>query len=219
MTLSVPIYTPDYEVQAFLKANETWVLEHRASMLKRMEEKHLCYLSGERHAFFGTYYPLEVRPASVREYAAFEEDKLVIYAQHDTSEAHRRQLLYQFYFTQLKPVFQGLMDKWTRLLGHADAHITFRLMRSEWGSCTAAKNHLTFNVDLARVPIECIEYVVVHELTHFDYQNHSHAFWCLLDERLCTHGLLLDKEHPSAVPAAQHAIRLRKQLNTFVLAF
>ena len=57
-------------------------------------------------------------------------------------------------------------------------------MKSEWGSCIARKRKLLFNLELARVPKECIEYVVVHELTHLAVQNHGPAFKALMTQRL-----------------------------------
>lgn len=245
VTLSVPRFVSEARVQAFLAEHEQWILTQRKRLMTLNDLRTLHYVTGEKHALWGTYYRLEVRTASVREYATLEpmsqngssplesasregratiepvphgEKVLVVYAAAGASEADRRRILYRYYHEQLQPILRDMLSKWYALLGHADAHITLRYMRTEWGSCTAGKNRMTFNVDLARVPLECVEYVVVHELTHFDYQNHSHAFWLLLDERLCKHGLLLSLDAPGHVPDEQHAVRLRKRINTYVTA-
>lgn len=55
--------------------------------------------------------------------------------------------------------------------------IKFRKMVSRWGSCNFAKEILTFNTNLMYAPIECIEYVVLHEFTHFLQPNHSSKFY------------------------------------------
>ena len=52
------------------------------------------------------------------------------------------------------------------------------------GSCAARKRHILFNLELARVPLSCIEYIVVHELTHLAVQNHGPAFKFLMTQRL-----------------------------------
>lgn len=54
--------------------------------------------------------------------------------------------------------------------------IKFRRMVSRWGSCHPTKGILTFNTNLMYAPIECIEYVVAHEFTHFLQANHSGKF-------------------------------------------
>ncbi len=60
--------------------------------------------------------------------------------------------------------------------------IKFRRMTSRWGSCQPTKNILTFNVMLLEVPVECIEYVVAHEFTHFLEANHSKSFYNKLED-------------------------------------
>nr|QGT51144.1 hypothetical protein Firmicute1046_2200 [uncultured Firmicutes bacterium] len=55
--------------------------------------------------------------------------------------------------------------------------IKFRRLVSRWGSCHPTKGILTFNINLMYAPIECIEYVVAHEFTHFLQANHSSRFY------------------------------------------
>lgn len=62
--------------------------------------------------------------------------------------------------------------------------IKFRKMVSRWGSCHTVKGVLTFNINLMYAPIECIEYVVLHEFTHFLQPNHSGRFYDEL-EKVC----------------------------------
>jgi len=62
-------------------------------------------------------------------------------------------------------------------LGIKYPEIKFRKMVSRWGSCHSQKGILTFNTNLMYAPIECIEYVVWHEFTHFLQPNHSSKFY------------------------------------------
>ena len=55
--------------------------------------------------------------------------------------------------------------------------IKFRKMISQWGNCRSEKGVLTFNTNLMYAPLECIEYLVLHEFTHFLQQNHSAKFY------------------------------------------
>ena len=55
--------------------------------------------------------------------------------------------------------------------------IKFRSMISQWGNCRSEKGVLTFNTNLMYAPLECIEYVVHHEFTHFLQPNHSSKFY------------------------------------------
>ncbi len=55
--------------------------------------------------------------------------------------------------------------------------IKFRRMISQWGNCRKEKGILTFNKNLMYAPYDCIEYVVMHEFTHFLQPNHSRLFY------------------------------------------
>jgi predicted metal-dependent hydrolase len=80
-----------------------------------------------------------------------------------------------------------LADKiktWCRKLKLALPEIEIRKMKTRWASCLMKRGKIVFNAALGRVPTRCIEYVVVHELTHFEVSNHSEAFVKLMDGRL-----------------------------------
>ncbi len=73
---------------------------------------------------------------------------------------------------------------WSARLGEAGVTWGLRAMKTLWGSCNWRKRHVTYNLDLARVPRELVEYVVVHELTHLRVPNHGTGFQSLMDDRM-----------------------------------
>lgn len=81
-------------------------------------------------------------------------------------------------------LIRELHTTWTLRLGEAGVTWKMRSMKTLWGSCHFRKRHITYNTDLAAVPRELVEYVVVHELTHLKVHNHGPEFYALMDERL-----------------------------------
>ena len=73
---------------------------------------------------------------------------------------------------------------WCARLGELGVTWKLRTMKTIWGSCHFRKRHVTYNRELARSPVELVEYVVVHELTHLRVPNHGPAFYALMDTRL-----------------------------------
>ena len=57
-------------------------------------------------------------------------------------------------------------------------------MKTKWGSCNRETRHIWFNVELAKKHPDCLEYIVVHEMTHYDERNHGEQFSRLMDSRL-----------------------------------
>ena len=73
---------------------------------------------------------------------------------------------------------------WCARLGEPGVTWKLRSMKTLWGACHFRKRHVTYSRELARVPEELAEYVVVHELTHLRVPNHGPAFYALMDVRL-----------------------------------
>ncbi len=84
----------------------------------------------------------------------------------------------------LKTLLKELNDTWTLRLAEVGVTWKVRRMKSLWGSCHIPKRCITYNAELARVPREMVEYVVVHELTHLKAASHGPKFYHLMDERL-----------------------------------
>ena len=75
-----------------------------------------------------------------------------------------------------KIVFKEKVEHFAPIVGVTYGRITIRNQKTRWGSCSS-KGNLNFNVALMRAPIEVLDYVVVHELCHRLYLNHSREFW------------------------------------------
>ena len=87
--------------------------------------------------------------------------------------------------TELQRLIPDLCDKvypYFKSRGVEYPTIRFRRMVSQWGNCHSKKGILTFNTNLIYAPLECIEYVVVHEFTHFLQPNHSDKFYAELSK-------------------------------------
>ena len=88
---------------------------------------------------------------------------------HDKKIAYYRQAL-----SKVTPV---LFDKWQPIVGANANEIRLKKMHTRWGSCNTRARRIWLSVYLPAYPIECTEYVIVHELCHLHHANHSAAFW------------------------------------------
>ncbi|TCD54328.1 DUF45 domain-containing protein [Alloscardovia theropitheci] len=70
----------------------------------------------------------------------------------------------------------ALLEKWGCVIDRQPSHITLRVMKTRWGSCTPATGRIRLNLALAFVPEELLEYVLVHELTHLYERGHGAGF-------------------------------------------
>lgn len=77
----------------------------------------------------------------------------------------------------LKKEVEKLAAKWEPLMGVSVSGVTIRHMKTRWGSCNVKTHHITINLALSGKPPECLEYVVVHEMTHILEPSHNTTFW------------------------------------------
>ncbi|MDP0562228.1 MAG: SprT family zinc-dependent metalloprotease [Candidatus Endonucleobacter sp. (ex Gigantidas childressi)] len=89
----------------------------------------------------------------------------------------------KFYKQEAINKITPLAEKWAKSMEVEPAHISFRYARKRWGSCSST-NRISFNYQLAKLPLELIEYIVVHELAHITFHNHSKNFWKLVHNYL-----------------------------------
>ena len=82
-----------------------------------------------------------------------------------------------YYRQQLAAVIPSLFAKWQPIVGVTANEIRLKKMHTRWGSCNTRARRIWLSIYLPAYPIECTEYVIVHELCHLHHANHSAAFW------------------------------------------
>jgi predicted metal-dependent hydrolase len=144
------------------------------------------YVSGETHLYLGRQYRLKVHEGSL------ETVKLMGRFLHawtgDRTKADRvKTLLERWYREHAERVFEHrlklCLEQCPALKLDHEPRLAIRMMTHRWGSCTKAGNVL-INLDLIKVPIHCVDYVLVHELCHLQIHNHSPAFYRLLSRSM-----------------------------------
>lgn len=85
---------------------------------------------------------------------------------------------------RLAGLLERLNRAWCGRMGLERVEWRLRRMKSLWGSCHWREKKVVYNSDLARAPEELVEYVVVHELTHFFHHDHGPGFKAAMDARL-----------------------------------
>ena len=109
---------------------------------------------------------------------------MVLAVRPGTSEAQRHESLAAWHRAQIRAAVAPLLAKWQRILKVEARAIFVRQMKTKWGSCNPKKATIRFNTDLAKKPLACLEYVLVHELAHIIEPTHSDRFRAILSRHL-----------------------------------
>lgn len=185
--ISAPLDYPEARLRLFALQKWVWIAAQREKFQAYDYQPDRKWVSGEAHYLLGTQYRLLVRRMTTGAYSAhIEGDYLVACVHTATTPDAIRQTVYAYYRQRLTPILQRYIDKWQTELGVSLLAWDVHAMARRWGSCSKERQTAWFNVELAKKPLDCIEYVVAHELTHLIERNHTDRFHRLLTQHLPT---------------------------------
>lgn len=175
----------DEDIYIFVSSNLAKIRCAQRQMAKTVREQPRDVTGNETHYYLGSQYRLRVEEKTNVQHEVVQDGEWLIMTVHPgTNKKNRNELLWEFYRSQLKNILTEMVEKKCKEYGEEDVTWEIKRMRTEWGSCMAKRRHLLFNLELARLPLRCIEYIVVHELTHLQEKTHSRRFSDLMDSRL-----------------------------------
>lgn len=107
-----------------------------------------------------------------------------LFAPEYATKEKREAVLFQWYRQQLKQEIPVLIAKWEPVVGVSISSWGIKKMRTKWGSCNISAKRIWLNVELAKKPSHCLEYIVVHEMVHLLERHHNARFIGFMDQFL-----------------------------------
>ena len=153
LMVSVPLHISDSQAADVVARRVSWAINHHPQVLEQHQRKQGA-LSDLTTADQPIYLWGKVQPLTLS---------------HGEKVAYYRQ--------QLSDVMPSLFEKWQPIVGTYANEIRVKKMHTRWGSCNTRAKRIWLSVYLPAYPIECTEYVIVHELCHLHHANHSRVFW------------------------------------------
>ena len=97
-----------------------------------------------------------------------------------SNKDQRKRVLQAWYRQQLKDLIPPLIAKWESAIAVRVAEWGVKQMKTKWGVCNIRARRIWLNLELAKRPIHCLEYVIAHELVHLLERRHNDRFKALL---------------------------------------
>jgi len=127
----------------------------------------LVYVSGESHYFLGKRYLLNVIKTKDKPRIEIKRTKHIdLYIKEDMDFEKKEQIFENFYRSEIKKIIPDLKEKWEKIIGVNVNEVRIKKMKTKWGSCNPKAKRIWLNLELAKKPMHCIEYVMVHEMIH-----------------------------------------------------
>lgn len=182
--LSMPKDLTDEDARLFVVSKWQWIERQRKDILEHPRQTERRYVSGENYYYLGERYVLNVKEMPIPPHITLKGNQMYMFVHAGSSRQRREELLREWYRVRLQKVIEPLMGQWMTKMGESDVTWQVQRMKNRWGSCTLRSRRILFNIELARVPQPCIEYIVVHELLHLKEKNHNKIFEALLNKYL-----------------------------------
>ena len=181
--VSVPFHTPQEAVFDFLEKQYGWICKKRKEVLEaeRKAEPEKQYLSGESCLLWGIPHKLITERSLKKPLTELRENTIYMRVTANSTQVDRRKQLDGLYPEQLEKRLTELIPECEKIVGKHALEWRFRRMKTRWGSCHIQKKRICLNLQLAEKSPDCLEYVVIHELTHLHERGHNKRFRELMD--------------------------------------
>lgn len=184
VVIKAPWYATSAQIQNIVEEKREWIMrklsEYNSSPRKAKE-----YEDGERFQILGENYFLNIYYKDINtanlnvENGKIEVILPLAYADQDNSEQIKKMIEKMYYMVAEKEV-EHAMEKTRKMVGLAPEEYRIKKTKSVWGSCSSNKK-ITINQDLVMYSRRALEYVVLHEICHLKYMNHSKKFWAMVE--------------------------------------
>ncbi len=186
VSVSAPARFSDDMLRSFVESKIEWIRKHQDRIGRRQRNAQApCeFVSGEVHFFNGSGYKLELIEQDAKPHVVIEGGSLKLYVRPGAYAEKRKAVMDEFYRAQLKQLLPGIIDKWEKVIKVKVDDFGIKKMKTKWGTCNRKARRIWINLELAKKPPECLEYIVVHEMVHLIERHHNSVFYGYMDQFL-----------------------------------
>ena len=192
--VAAPLWLDQGAIRLAVISRLGWIRRRQAEFDRQERQSLREFVTGESHYFQGRRYRLNVveadAPQSVR---ILNNTRIEISVRPGSSRERREATLHRWYRERLRERLPSLLEKWQPIVGERVAEIRIRRMKTLWGSCNADARRVWLNLELAKKPATCLEYILVHEMVHLKERSHGDRFSGLMSRAMPNWRTLRDE--------------------------
>jgi len=192
--VAVPLRISDETVRLAVISRLGWIRRKQKEFVNQNRQSKREMITGESHYFRGRRYRLDVveydGPATVR---LKNKRTLELLVRPDANRDKREEVLNRWYRRMMQKQVPALIAKWQPQIGVVVAEWHIKKMKTLWGSCNTGARRIWLNLELAKKPPSCLEYLLVHEMIHLLKRRHNEGFIELMDHYMPNWQLYRDE--------------------------
>jgi len=188
--VAAPLRLDDEAVRLAVVSRLGWIRRQQAAFVEQVRQSERELVTGESHFFAGHRYRMDVIESDESpKVKLLNNTTMELRVRPGTARDGRDVVLQKWYRAKLKEQLPKLIAKWEPVVGVSVAEVRVKRMKTRWGSCNAEAGRIWLNLELAKKPVSCLEYILVHEMVHFHERHHNERFRKLMDAAMPTWNL------------------------------
>ena len=182
--VSAPLSMSDDAVAMFVRTKLGWIRKQQAKFEAQPRQSEREYVSGETLYVWGRQYFLQVEYSYKGNALVLDGNKAILTVRKESTAKQREAFVNEWYRSLLKAEVEKYLPKWEKITGLYCSSWQSKYMTTRWGTCNTNSRKIWLNLQLAKKPVECLEYVILHELAHLEVKNHGADFVAILDQHM-----------------------------------
>ena len=175
--ITAPKKLPSAAIERFVREKRGWIERQKCKIAARPALTNPDYCDGQTIWLWGKAVTLKLFFVPRGRKAVLQGDVLTLFVLQTDDSSAREAAALDFYRERLKTAVEQRLSVWEAKTGLYASGVQIRNMKSRWGTCNVQSRRILLNLQLAKQPPVCLDYVLVHELTHLRHPDHSKAFW------------------------------------------
>jgi len=167
-------------IRVYALSKLAWIKKQQKKLQNQPRESSRIYRTRESHWVWGTRYLLDVKEVDMKPSLVLSGKKMQLTVRPATDSIKRTEIVNEWYRGIMKQKLDELIREWSNRLNVTPKKVIVQQMKTRWGACSES-GLIRLNLELARKPIECLLYVLVHELAHLIEPTHNSRFTDILD--------------------------------------
>ncbi len=179
--VSAPQAFTDENIKMFVRTKIGWIRQQQAKFAEQPRQTQRRFVSGETLYVWGQQYYLQVEYSHKGNALALSGERAILTVRRESTAQQREAFVNEWYRALLKEEIAKRLPPWEQRTGLSCSSWQTRRMITRWGSCNPRTKKIWFNLQLAKKPFACLDYIILHELAHLKVKNHSKDFVAILD--------------------------------------
>lgn len=181
--IAAPLRINDEAIRLFAISKIAWIKRQQRKFQEQDRETNREYSTRESHYFLGKRYLLNVMEQNAAPKVILRNKTYIdLFLRPGASVEKREEIMNEWYRAELKKLIPPIIKKYEKQLGVECNDWGVKQMKTKWGTCNIEKKRIWVNLELAKKPIICLEYIILHELIHLIERHHNDNFLAYMEK-------------------------------------